>query len=125
MSLYQVLQHPLGVEVSSDESGARFIQERFSWSAALIPPLWAMVHGLWLELLIWITAMLLLVGVDRMLGEEVSFWLYVLCAIFIGFEAANIRASALRRKGFRLAGDIIAPSEDIAEMTWLKNRQHP
>lgn len=119
MSLYQVLKRPQDSFDPASESGAVFIEDRFSWGAALFPPLWALFHGLWLELIVWIAAMVALVGLDMILGD-VSATLYLLGALLLGFEAANIRAAALRRKGFHPEGDLIASGEDLAELAWLQ-----
>ena len=122
MSVFQVLQRPPGDFDPANESGAVFIEDRFSWFAALLPPVWALVHGLWIELIIWIVGMVALYGLNFLIGDEAVFYLYLLSAFFIGYEAANIRASALSRRGCTLAGDIVAGGEDLAEMEWLKQR---
>lgn len=120
MSLYQVLQRPEGVVDPLPNSGAVFIKDRFSWLAGLLPPVWAIVHGLWLELVIWIAAMIALGAASMIIGDEAVFWLNVLVAILIGLEATNIRTAALRRKGYQPLGDIIAGAEDLAEMEFIK-----
>lgn len=122
MSIFQVMQRPGGAIDPLIDSGAVFIEDRFSWFATLLPPLWAVAYGLWLELFIWIAAMVALSGVAYLFGDELSFWLYVLVSLFIGYEAGAIRAKAYARKGFTPAGDIVAGGQDLAEMEWLKQR---
>jgi len=122
MSLVQVLLRPGANPDPLAESGAVFVPERFVWFAALLPPLWALVHGLWIELVIWIAAMALLWGLDLFLGGETTFWLYVLGSIWIGFEASAIRVSALERKQFLRAGDLVSSDEISAEMEWMKRK---
>lgn len=120
MHLFQVLLRPGASSDPLSDSGATFVADNFSWFAALVPPLWAIVHGLWLELIIWIGAMVALGAVDLVMGSEASFWFYVLSAVWIGYEASAIRVSALKRKQFHLAGDLIASDEIFAEMEWMK-----
>ena len=78
----------------ADEAPAS-VPEAFSWAAALVPPLYAMAHGLWLEFVGWGVALAAIVGLAQLIGGEAAFWLYVLLAIFIGFEAAAFRRGAL------------------------------
>lgn len=118
MSVFQVFTHP---DPTSEAGVPVFIKEKFSWGAALLPPVWALVYGLWLEAVLWVLGVLVLRLLSFGIGEEAASWLYVLFAIFIGFEAANIRAAGLRRKGYHGEGDVVASSDDVAEMLWLKS----
>lgn len=118
MSIFQVFVHP---DARLDARAPHFIEEKFSWGAALVPPVWALVHGLWLETLIWVIGIVALGSLSFLIGDEAVSWLYLLSAVLIGFEAADIRAAALRRKGYDDEGDVIAPSDDVAEMLWLKS----
>ena len=122
MSLVQVLLSPGANPDPLANSGAVFVPERFSWFAALLPPLWAIVHGLWVELIIWVAAMAVLGGIDLFLGSEATFWLYVLGATWVGFEASAIRVAALERKQFQRAGELISSDEISAEMEWMKRK---
>lgn len=120
MAVYQVcLKDRRGSGASA--RGARiFIADRFSWSAALVTPLWAVSHGLWLELIMWIASVILLGALSLVIGGDAVFWLYVVLSVLIGFEAQNLRARALVGKGWYRAGDFIAPSAEQAEMGWLE-----
>ncbi len=121
MAVYQVFISPRGARNPQAESGAVFIPDRFSWGAALLPPVWAMLHGLWLELVIWVAGMIVLGALAPVLGDTAVFWTYVLASVLIGAEAAGIRASNLRRRGYFGGGDIIAGSIDLAEMRWIRS----
>ncbi|UJQ93475.1 DUF2628 domain-containing protein [Mariluticola halotolerans] len=120
MSIFHVFYRPSGIKDPAIESGALFVEERFSWFAALLPPFWAMAHGLWVELLVWLGLMVALVAVSFGLGDEAGFWLYVLGAVLLGFEAATIRMRALIRRGYQPMGDLIATDAELAEMAWVK-----
>jgi hypothetical protein len=97
------------------------VADRFSWSAALVPPLHALVHGLWLMLAIWVAKVAGLVLVSVWIGAEASFWLYVLAAIWLGFAAAGFRRRKAEAAG-RYAGEWIAEGEDDALVGYLKGR---
>lgn len=98
------------------------VAERFSWFAFLLPPLYALVHGLWLVFLGLAVAMFALGFARSWLGGEATFWLYWLLALWFGFEAPTFRRRKLRRKGFAPAGDAIAAAEDLARIDYLKSR---
>lgn len=124
MSVFQVFVH---ADTPSDPYESRFVEDqlvedRFSWFAALLPPVWGLVHGLWLEVIFWVLGVVVLIGISFGVGDEAAFWLYVLFAVLIGFEAALMRAAGLRRRGYVPKGDIIAPSADVAEMLLFKSR---
>jgi len=98
------------------------VPDRFSWFAALLPPVFALVHGLWLELVAYVAVVALLSMASVWIGDDASFWIYVVFALWIGFEAAGLRRSALKRQGWNYRTDVIAAADDLAELEWLKRR---
>jgi hypothetical protein len=98
------------------------VPDRFSWFAALLPPVFAVVHGLWLELAVYVVVVLLLGAGSRAFGGDAAFWIYVVFAIWIGFEVAALRRSALARRGWRYRTDVVAPSDDLAELEGIRGR---
>jgi hypothetical protein len=107
-----------------DEIAPAAVGDRFSWFAALLPPLYVAVHGMWWELLAYGLALVVITGLAMVTGGNVAFWLYVLFAIWIGFEAAGLRRNAMRRRGWAYGGEIVAGAEDLAIVEWLKRRTH-
>jgi hypothetical protein len=95
------------------------VPDRFSWFAALLPPLYALLHGLWLALLGYVVAVVALVLLSFWIGSEAAGWLYVLFAVSIGFEAATLRRVALGRRGFHYRGEAISQSAELAEVAYL------
>lgn len=122
MSLFQVLQRPGDWVDGQMDSETEIIEDKFSWGATLLPPLWIIAHGLWLELFVWLTAMILLGVASLVIGGEAIFGLYVLSAFWLGYEASSIRVGALQRQRFRLSGDMIAVDAELAEMDWIKRK---
>jgi hypothetical protein len=98
------------------------VPERFSWFAAILPPIYALVHGLWLELVGYIVAVVLLSLASNTIGDGAAFWVYVLFAIWLGFEAPSFRKSALKGRGWRYRTDVIAAGADLAELEGMKSR---
>ena len=98
------------------------IPEKFSWFAAILPPLYAVAHGLWLELVGFVVAVAVLVIAAGLVGGMAAFWLYVLFAAWIGFAAPSIRRQAMAWRGWRHRRDLIAADADLARLTWMENR---
>jgi hypothetical protein len=102
-----------------------FIRDGFHWWAALIPALWLLVKGLWLELI----AFLVLAGALAWSLEAAGMtpaaasMVFVIVQIVIGFEASQIYAAALKRRGWREAGTVTGRNQDECERrflaTWL------
>ena len=121
MTLYSIFEKPQG---KAAKGRVRFtppvaVPDRFSWFAALLPPVFAVANGLWLVLLFWIALVAGLGYASLVIGQEAAGWLYVLVAVFIGFEAQSFRRDSLLIRGYRWAGDIVASAPDIAERDFL------
>lgn len=96
------------------------VPDRFSFLAALLPPVFALAHGLWLELLGYVAAVALIALASLWLGAAAGCWLYLLFAALLGFEAAAIRRAALRRRGWAWRTDLFAADGDLARVAWLE-----
>ena len=96
------------------------IPEKFSWFAALLPPLFALVHGLWLELIAFIIVLVALAFAADWIGGGAATGSMVLFAIWIGFAAASIRRHGLVWRGWRHRRDIVASAADLARLNWLE-----
>ena len=101
------------------------VPERFSWTAAIVPPLFAVLNGLWLLLIFWIALVAGLAYVSRVIGDDAAFWLYVLVAVFMGFEAPAFRRDGLLARGFVWRGDIVSQGEDLAARDYLLRTAQP
>ena len=98
------------------------VPEKFSWLAALLPPLFGLLHGLWVETLVFGLAVALLVLASLWLGPAAGLGLYLLLALLIGFEASAIRRAALLRRGWAYRAEFFAPDGDLAQTQWLASR---
>ena len=98
------------------------IPEKFSWLAFLLPPVFALVHRLWLLLVAYIVAVIALGFAATILGGGATFWLYVLFALWIGFAAPGLRRHALVHRGWSHHGDRVAAAPDLAALSWLESK---
>lgn len=99
------------------------VPDRFSWFAALLPPVFALVHGLWLEFFVYLVLVALLSASSVAIGDDAAFWVYVVLAVWMGFEAPALRRGALRRRGWHYRTDVIAVAEDQAVVEGLRGRK--
>jgi hypothetical protein len=116
VTLYSVFERP-------DDIVPVVVAEKFSWFAALLPPVYGLAHGLWLGLVLYVAALVALVSASRLIGDEAGFWLYVLFAIAIGLEASTLRRRALRHRGWTWRGDVVAAGQDLALLAHLQARR--
>lgn len=107
---------------SADPADIELVRDRFSWGAALVPPVWAILHGLWLALALWFAGLIVIGVVGLFAGDAVGYWLYALFALWYGFAASDLRVGALRREGYVAAGPRIAADQLLAERDFLEER---
>ena len=125
MTVYSILEKP---QEKAAKKRVRFappvaVADRFSWLAALLPPVFAFAHGLWLLLMFWIVLVLWLGYISLVIGDGAAGGIYGLVAIFLGFEAPAFRRDALQARGYLWRGDVIAPGADVAERDFLARPQ--
>ncbi|UJW84345.1 DUF2628 domain-containing protein [Devosia sp. SL43] len=96
------------------------VPEKFSGFAALLPPLFLLRHGLWLELVAWLVSVVALMVLSGYIGDAATFALYLLTAIWLGFAAPGLRRHALQWRGWSPRGDRVAASADLAQLEALR-----
>lgn len=96
------------------------VPEKFSWLAAILPPVFLLAHGLWLELVGFALAVVALVLATPLLGADAAFWLYVLGAVWLGFAAPGLRRHALAWRGWTHRGARLAPSAELAQLEAMR-----
>ncbi|MCK8787295.1 DUF2628 domain-containing protein [Roseomonas sp. NAR14] len=98
------------------------VPERFTWLAALFPPLWLLAHALWLPLL----GYLALAGAIGILGAllvpAILPWAGIALHLLVGAEAQDLRRWRLGRRGWRAAGVVVARDADSALARLLDER---
>ena len=122
MQFYDIYQHP--------EYGFRAVRRGFSWSAFLVPSLWAVRRGLgWITLLLvaWSTLMF---DIAKLLSQWVqhpmaqTLVLVALTALFglrSGFHGHHWHARALTEEGYTRRTTLAATSHRHAIKAFLNN----
>lgn len=85
-----------------------FVKEGFTWSAAILTPLWLIVNRLWWPLVGYIIAMGALEGV-RLSAVVPAAWptlVSLALHILVGFEADTLRRWQLGRRGWATLGSV-------------------
>lgn len=96
------------------------IPDKFSWLAALLPPVFFLRHGLWLALIGFITAFVCLTLAADVIGGDAATLVYALAAVWLGFAAPGLRHHGLTRRGWRHRGERVAASADLAQLEALQ-----
>ena len=96
------------------------IPEKFSWFAAVLPPVFLAAHGLWLELVAWLLKLVALIVLARFIGNDAGFLLYVLASVWLGFATPGFRRQALAWRGWTHRGERVAGSADMAQLEAIR-----
>lgn len=96
------------------------VRDRYSWFAALLPPVFMLTHRLWLALLGYIVGLALLIWLAPWIGSGAAMLLYGLAALWLGFEAPELRRAKLATSGYHWRGDRVAVDADLALYDYLK-----
>ena len=107
------------------EAEVEAVPDRFSWLAALLPPVYALVHGLWWALAGYVVGLLALVALGFVIGDGAAVWLYVLAALLIGFEAPTLRRRRLARRGYVYGGERVGIAEEAAAQSFIEHALQP
>ena len=113
-ALYRSVDDPTAIPVA--------IPERFSWFAALLPPIHALTHRLWDQLGLSVVGVVALVFAARYLGPDATIWLYILLAVACGFAAPSAQRRALKRRGFAPLGHRLSADADLARLAVMESR---
>ncbi|MSP83939.1 MAG: DUF2628 domain-containing protein [Alphaproteobacteria bacterium] len=88
------------------------IRDGFSWPAAVLGPVWALWHGLWIAALALIALQALIALLP---WPVVAAAAAVAQAALVGWHALDLRVWRLERDGYRLAAIVLATSGEEAE----------
>ena len=104
MALYTVHapQKPDGVALDPGE--LVFVKDGFSFAALLIPPVWLVWRRLWLTLLIWVVAVIVLGTLAGFAGSTALSAVMILFAFWFALEANGFRRWTLERRRHALVG---------------------
>ena len=100
-----------------------FVKEGFSWPALLVPVFWLIYQRMWIELALFVAVLAALpwvFGVDAR-AEALLGWASFALILLFAFEANDLRAAALERRGYRLAGVASGRGRDAAELAFFRS----
>ena len=116
MTVYSVYEPPVAAtDVIERADRLAFVREGFSWVALLVPLVWLLYHRMWIEfvvLLLVYVGLQLAFGGDAQ-GQALTAWAALAISVLFAFEANDLRAASLERRGYRLAG--VASGRDRTE----------
>ncbi|MGA7519079.1 MAG: DUF2628 domain-containing protein, partial [Pseudolabrys sp.] len=94
-----------------------FVRDGFHFWAFLLTPLWLLLHGLWLALVIYVVGYGVVGGALTILhaSAKAQFLAGLLIALLIGFEAPSIWRWTLTRRGWTTLGFVVGEDAEIAE----------
>ncbi|NJL07588.1 MAG: DUF2628 domain-containing protein [Methylacidiphilales bacterium] len=103
-----------------------FVKDGLSWTALLFPLIWLAVRRLWLALVFYIVA-LVLVTVAFQLADMPAGAMIASAAlsVIVGLEAAGLRRWTLGRRGFKPVAVISAPTLAEAERRFFAGWSGP
>jgi hypothetical protein len=98
-----------------------FVRDGFHFWAFLFAPLWLLLHGLWLALVIYVVGYGVVIGGLAFLhaSANVQFLVGLLTALLIGFEASSIWRLTLARRGWTTLGFVVGEDTEIAEQRFF------
>jgi hypothetical protein len=118
MPLYSVHLRGGGLESFAE---AEFVRQAFCWKAFFFGPLWLARHRLWVGLLLWAIAYLVLIAaLPTVLSASSIFFIALCLQIFLGLEANRLQEAKLARQGYRLTEIIAAPASELAEARFYR-----
>ncbi len=126
MAIYAV-HCPAGDGDAAALERARFLKLGFSFAALVFGPIWLLAHRLWRPLTLWLLAAAL-VGFAAAAGVfplGASLWLYLLSALYLGFEGRAFQAAALARRALPLTDIVCAPDAVTAELSFFARAPAP
>lgn len=115
MTLYAIYAKP-----ENGPDALAFLADRFSWSAFLLPPLWAFSRGALAFVVLWLVVAAALVWAVPVIGSGAAFALYGVFALWGGFAAPSIHAQVLSRRDWIAMGELVAADMATAERLWLE-----
>ncbi|MDX2157319.1 MAG: DUF2628 domain-containing protein [Hyphomicrobiaceae bacterium] len=100
-----------------------FVEEGFSWTAALLTPFWMLANGLWLALLAYLGVAALLQGIVWATGmsQEPASWLVLALHVLVGFEADAIKRWTLKRNGYAMIASVNGQTVEDCERRFFES----
>jgi hypothetical protein len=126
VTVYSVYEPPVQEpDIAERADRLAFVKEGFAWPAFFVSVLWLIYHRMWLEFIVLAVVLVVLplaFGTTSE-GQTLAGWASLAVAVLFAFEANDLRAASLERRGYRLAGVVSGRDRTEAERafftTWL------
>ncbi|PVB61979.1 DUF2628 domain-containing protein [Labrenzia sp. 011] len=122
MSTYIVMAPPEYENLAGDPRQSdrlAFVPDGFSFLAFLFPPVWLLVHRMWLILLGYLAVTLLIEVLAQTVGAAAMGLAALIVSILFALEAQALRRWSLERKGWRVVGLVEGDGKAEAELRFL------
>ncbi|MBN8183549.1 DUF2628 domain-containing protein [Roseibium aggregatum] len=122
MSTYVVMAPPEFEDVAGDPRQTdrlAFVPDGFSALAFLFAVIWLLVNRMWLVLLGYLAATLVIELLALSVSQEAMAVVALFTSILFGLEAQALRRWSLERKGWRVVGIVDAHNKSEAELRFL------
>ncbi len=98
-----------------------FVRDGFYFWAFVLAPLWLLLRRLWLVLVGYVAANALIGGALHLIGapDAVKFFVGLLLALLVGFEAATLWRWTLERNGWKTLGFTVGDDLESAEQRFF------
>ena len=116
MTIYTVNAPPAPAgDPPPDPARLVFVKDGFSWPALFIPEIWLIARRMWLVLVLYVAAGVVLVMLAERLGGGLGMSVLLLARFLFALEANGLRRWTLERNGYTLAGVVEARGLEEAE----------
>ncbi len=102
---------------------AVFVKDGFCWPALFIPLLWLLWHRLWLVLIAYLVAAMVIGAVQIIAGEAAAAIILIAFAFYFAAEANNARRWSLGRRGWMRDGEVFGRDHGEAEIRYFTHRE--
>jgi hypothetical protein len=122
MRTYTIHEHPSPVADRIERAERLvFVKDGFSWAAALLAPLWFLLHRLWWPLAAYVAVSAVFEIAQTTMSVDPG-WLRlaaIALSLLIGFEADTLRRWGLERRGWRMIGTVTGVSAAECERRYF------
>jgi len=114
-------------DAATSDATARvtFVRDKFSWPALFFTPVWLLLNRLWLAFVIFCAVEVLLLVALYYFGLQntAADFVLLLPPLVVAFEAAQLKAFRLVRRGYREADAVLADDLEGAERRYFERRK--
>lgn len=118
MALYTVFA-PRVADGAPDPMATAFVKEGFSWPAFFFAEIWMIVCRMWLVLVLYIAAVVLVSLAGRLVGDNLAGAVIFLGHLLFALEGNELKRWTLARRGFVMVDVVEARNEAEAEIRFF------